>query len=123
MRAALHSTLIVAVSLGAAGCMPEPPRARVAGGDENRGRTALAEHGCGACHVIPGVRGADGRTGPPLASYSRFAYLAGKFPQQPELLAQWIADPASLAPRTAMPAVPMSEQQARDMAAYLYSLD
>lgn len=124
MRTIHRTTCVIAVALVTAGCgVDSRPRPRVKDGDEDRGRIALAELGCGACHVIPGVRGAVGGTGPPLASYSRFVYLAGKFPNRPELLVQWIADPASLAPRTAMPSVPMSEQQARDMAAYLYSLD
>jgi mono/diheme cytochrome c family protein len=96
---------------------------RVSGGDARRGALALREHDCGVCHVIPGIMGARGRVGPSLAEYSRFPYLAGKFPNRPELLVRWIADAPSLAPQTAMPPIAMLEQDARDMAAYLYQLE
>jgi hypothetical protein len=75
------------------------------------------------CHIIPGVRGARGRVGPPLDAYSRRVYVAGKFPNTPQVLVRWIQDAPSLAPRTAMPAIAMPEAQARNMAAYLYTLD
>lgn len=78
---------------------------------------------CGACHVIPGVPGAVGRTGPSLAAYARRSYVAGKFPNEPETLVRFILDPPALAPMTAMPAVAMSDQDARDIAAYLYELE
>lgn len=107
------------------GCGPsmEHDRPQVQGGDPERGRSAIAHYECGVCHVIPGIAHATGRTGPSLASYARFPYLAGKFPQQPDLLVRWIVDAPSLSPQTAMPAMAMSEQQARDIAAYLYGLD
>jgi mono/diheme cytochrome c family protein len=98
-----------------------PPR--VPGGDARRGALALREHDCGVCHVIPGIAGARGRVGPSLAEYSRFPYLAGKLPNQPGLLVRWIADAPSLAPQTAMPPIAMNEQDARDIAAYLYRLE
>lgn len=77
---------------------------------------------CGACHEIPGVTGARGRVGPPLKAFARRVYIAGKFPQDPSILARWIADAPSLSPGTAMPAIPMSTDEARNMAAYLYTL-
>lgn len=87
------------------------------------GRIALQTHDCGVCHVIPGVRGARGQVGPPLDAYSRHIYVSGKFPNTPQILVQWIRDAPSMAPQTAMPAIAMTESQARDMAAYLYTLD
>ena len=93
---------------------------RVVGGDADRGRTALARYECGVCHVIPGVPDAVGRVGPALDDYSRRSYVAGKFPNEPETLVRWIVDAPSMAPQTAMPAIAMSDQEAKDMAAYLY---
>lgn len=120
----MRHVLIVLMLAVPSGCaQDDAQRPRVANGDPDRGRAALTEHGCGACHVIPGVRGAVGRTGPTLAGFSRFVYLAGKFPNQPDLLVRWIADAPSMAPQTAMPAIAMPEQHARDIAAYLYSLE
>jgi len=96
---------------------------RVHAGDADRGRAVLSALECGACHVIPGVPGAVGRTGPSLAAYARRSYVAGKFPNEPETLVRFILDPPALAPMTAMPAVAMSDQDARDIAAYLYELE
>ena len=50
------------------------------------------------------------------------SYIAGQFPNQPETLVRWIVDPQSMQPGTAMPAMGVSPDQARDMAAYLYRL-
>jgi cytochrome c1 len=96
-------------------------RLNVPGGDTERGRDALMHHECGVCHEIPGIPGASGRVGPSLAEYNRYTYVAGKFPNTPTTLVAWLLDPPRLAPHTAMPKVPLSEQEARDMAAYLYS--
>ncbi len=115
---------LLSISSWLVGCVPgrdyEP---RVIGGDRDRGREALARHECGVCHVIPGVPDAIGKVGPALNDYSRRSYVAGKFPNEPETLVRWIIDPPAMAPRTAMPAVPMSDREARDMAAYLYEAD
>ena len=80
----------------------------------------MARHECGVCHVIPGIPDAVGKVGPALDRYSRRSYVAGKFPNEPDTLVRWIVDPPAMAPQTAMPASAMSEQEARDMAAYLY---
>ena len=96
---------------------------QVPGANPEQGRIALQAHECGVCQIIPGVRGARGRVGPPLDAYSRRVYVAGKFPNTPQVLVRWIQDAPSLAPRTAMPAIAVSEAQARNMAAYLYTLD
>lgn len=98
----------------------EPPRA--SRGDPQRGREALAAFECRVCHYIPGVRGASGYVGPPLDAYARKVYIAGKFPNDAETLVRFIRDAPALAPETAMPAFAMSEAQAYDIAAYLYSL-
>ena len=46
--------------------------------------------------------------------------IAGRLPNNPETLARFVRDAPSLVPGTPMPAMPMSEQEARDVAAYLY---
>lgn len=94
----------------------------VPGGSAQRGRLALQQRDCGVCHRIPGIRGARGEVGPALHGYAQRVYVAGKFPHDTEHLVRWIRDPPALAPRTAMPAMGVSEQEARDMAAYLQAL-
>jgi sulfur-oxidizing protein SoxX len=91
-------------------------------GEPAPGAAAIERLKCGACHEIPGVAGAHGQVGPPLAAYGRRVYLAGKFPRDPALLARWVADAPSMAPGTAMPKVEMSADEARDIAAYLSAL-
>lgn len=105
-------------------CAPERDYVpRVVDGDADRGREALARYECGVCHVIPGVADAVGKVGPELGRYSHRSYVAGKFPNEPDVLVRWIVDAPAMAPQTAMPAIAMSEQEARDMAAYLYESD
>lgn len=115
--------VIVCTPIFIAACAEKsPPDLRVPGGDRERGRAALIGLQCGVCHVIPGVAGAVGQVGPPLSSFARRVYIAGKFPNTPEVLVRFVPDAPAMVPETGMPAIAMSEAQARDIAAYLYSL-
>ena len=106
----------------AGGCRRDPPTVLVAGGDAARGRQAITAYGCGACHVVPGVRTAQGMVGPPLTAFAGRAYIAGEAPNTAGALIQWIMNPQSIEPGTAMPALGVSQAHARDIAAYLYTL-
>ena len=99
-----------------------PPRPAI-DGDAERGRLTIARLQCGACHAIPGVRAARGAVGQSLEGFARRPSLAGKWPNEPAHLVAWLLDPPAMAPHTAMPAVVGDEQSARDIAAYLYTLD
>ncbi|HEY0777279.1 MAG TPA: cytochrome c oxidase assembly protein [Gemmatirosa sp.] len=90
--------------------------------DPARGERAIRTYGCGSCHTIPGVRGADGMVGPPLTGWSKRTIIAGYVPNTPERLVQWIVMPQSVAPGNAMPNLGVTDGDARDIAAYLYSL-
>ncbi len=92
----------------------------VTGGDPERGRLALRQYGCGSCHRIENVPGAQGRVGPPLNHFARQAYVAGVLPNTPDNLIRWIMDPPAVDPRTAMPDLNVTEAAARDIAAALY---
>jgi cytochrome c2 len=91
-------------------------------GDPDRGKQALAGFGCGACHQIPGIRGARGSVGPPLTSFATRSYIAGQLVNSPDNLIRWIVDPQKVEPGTAMPNLGVIPAVARDMAAYLYTL-
>jgi cytochrome c len=93
-----------------------------AGGNIRAGRALLQAYGCGSCHVIPGVPNAHGLVGPPLYFWARRTYIAGELPNTPDNLVKWIESPPSVEPGTAMPILGVSDQQARDMAAYLYTI-
>jgi cytochrome c1 len=82
----------------------------------------MQEYGCDACHQIPGVPGATGYVGPPLVAWAERHYIAGKLPNKPVYLVEWLRFPQSIEPGTAMPDMGVTEQAARDMGAYLYTL-
>jgi len=99
----------------------EPPP-QVPGGDPGRGAELISSHGCGSCHVIPGIQDADGTVGPPLTDFSDRGYIAGELPNNGDNLIRWIMDPRDVEPGTAMPDLNLTESQARDIAAYLFTL-
>jgi cytochrome c2 len=118
------SLLPCLLALGMGACKEERlPGPIVADGDPERGRREIVRLQCGACHDIPGVRAPRGTVGPPLEGFARRVYLAGKWPNQPHYLVSWLRDPPGMAPLTAMPAQVKDEQAARDIAAYLYTLE
>jgi cytochrome c len=101
---------------------PDPVHLRVVGGDHEEGRRLVRAYGCTACHVIPGVHDARGQVGPSLAEFAKRSFIAGEHPNRPDLLVQWLRHPPLMAPRTAMPDMGVSHDQARHIAAYLYTL-
>jgi cytochrome c len=113
-------TIVTLLVLGV-GCRQLSP-AKASDSDPKQGAILLSAHGCGGCHTIPGVSGADGTIGPPLTHFGRGVFIAGKLPNQLDNLMRWIRDPQSIEPGTAMPTLPVNEAEARAMAAYLYTL-
>ena len=92
------------------------------GGDPARGVETIQYAGCGSCHYIPGVAGAHGMVAAPLTWFSRRTFIAGEVPNTPENLVLWIRSPQTIEPHTAMPSAGLNDRQARDVAAYLYTL-
>jgi cytochrome c len=99
---------------------PDPPT--VPGGDARLGARLVQQFQCGACHVIPEIAAAQGRAGPTLEAFGRRSFIAGSIPNVPDALARWIVDPHAMKPDTTMPAMGVSEPEARHMAAFLYTL-
>lgn len=91
-------------------------------GNAAHGKQLIQGYGCGACHIIPGVQGARGLVGPPLMYFSQRTMIAGELPNTPENLVRWLKNPQSVEPKTAMPNLGLSDSQAWDVAAYLYTL-
>ena len=92
------------------------------GGNARAGREAIRKYGCYACHTIPGVSGARGLVGPPLSGIGNRQYIAGELPNTPANLMKWIQHPHQVEAHTAMPEMNVSDQDSRDIAAYLYTL-
>ena len=100
----------------------EPAQVVVAGGNPQRGALAIRAYGCGACHRIPGIASANAMVGPPLDNWAERDYIAGGLPNQPKFLIEWIRFPQAIEPGNAMPNMGVTEQEARDMTAYLFTL-
>src|SRR5919201_7113196 len=116
---ALVATL---VSLAACDRGAEQEAIRLTGGRPARGRELIRHYGCVSCHTIPGVRGADRLVGPPLSRIASRAYIAGVLPNTPENMMLWIRNPQAVDSLTAMPNTGVTANDARDIAAYLYTL-
>jgi cytochrome c len=115
--------LALVVSAALFACSRRPHPRDVPGGDAERGREAIKKFACGACHVIPGVEGAVGRESHPLFGFANRGDIAGVAPNTPDNLVKWIRKPTDLLPRTRMPILGVSEQEAKDIATYLYTLN
>lgn len=127
VRAVRHLSTVAALALGGAtltGCADHGrrPTQQVPGGDPSRGPQLVQAYGCETCHVIPGVEGARGRVGPPLAGFAELRLVGGAFPNTPDNVIRWIMNPQALRPGSGMPYLGVSERDARDLAAYLYTL-
>jgi cytochrome c2 len=119
-RLAAIAALAVSLALVAGACGDEQEQAAGPGPDARRGAVELRAFGCGGCHRIPGIEGADGRVGPSLANLSDRLYIAGSLPVTPENVVRWIVDPKAVAPATLMPDLGVAQAQAADMTLYLY---
>jgi cytochrome c len=100
---------------------PTPP-AEVPNGDPGRGAELISRYGCGSCHTVPGVKGADGLVGPPLTRFGRRSYIAGELVNSGPNLQRWVMDPQAIEPGTAMPDLGVDATDAQDIAAYLFTL-
>jgi cytochrome c1 len=128
-RPRLPVLVAVALSavLAAAACNSSTTRTAgpriVKGASPDTGKQLIVRYGCGSCHEIPGVKGARGLVGPPLTHFGRRGTIAGQLANTPDNLTRWIDDPQAVEPGTDMPNLGISTQEARNIAAYLESLD
>ena len=103
----IFSLAIMAAGTGAA-AQEEPPAWEL-----------VRSYGCNACHEIPGIPGFQGRTGPPLTDLGRQIYIAGVAPNTPEALMAFIVNPQAIDPRSAMPNLGVTPEEAAVIAEYL----
>ena len=86
------------------------------------GKAAIDHYGCGSCHIIPGIHGADALVGPSLQHMASRTYIAGVLTNNPENMARWIQDPPAVDEKTAMPKLGVKDEDLRVMVNYLYAL-
>lgn len=121
-RAAARLLLAAACAAPVPAAVAADPAWVVEGGDARRAPALIQAFGCAACHTIPGVKHADGNVGPPLARFGDRTYIAGMLRNTPPNLVRWLQRPQSVVPGNAMPDTGLTAAQARDIAAYLYTL-
>ncbi|GAB3472777.1 c-type cytochrome [Polaromonas eurypsychrophila] len=120
---AVWSVALLLAACGGDAADPTRATAVSARGDAALGLRLLTQYQCGSCHVIPGVSAARGVNGPSLQAFGKRSYIAGRVPNFPDALAQWLVAPASLVPGTAMPSMGVSPEEAQHMATYLGQLE
>jgi cytochrome c2 len=115
--------LVAVISLAASGCQGSVMREAemMTGGNVARGHAAIVKYGCGACHTIPRVTGANTTVGPPLQRIARRTYLGGHLTNTPANLTRWIQHPQGIDPKNAMPDLAVGDQEAKDIAAPLHA--
>lgn len=121
----MRAELVFCAALLTTGCSEYTPTGdaiRLTGGDPAKGAAAIVRFGCGSCHTIHPIESARGLAGPPLDGIRNRVYVAGMLHNDSNNLTEWVRDPKAVNPKTAMPTLGVSAEEARDIAAYLYSI-
>ena len=95
---------------------------QLTGGDVESGSIAIARYACTACHEIPGMADAAGKVGPSLAGVAVRTAIAGRLANSPDNMIRWLRTPQHVALGNGMPDQGVTEPDARNIAAYLYTL-
>lgn len=105
-----------------AGCSQQTQSFARQVGDPQRGARLVDTEACGSCHIIPGHATGWGTVGPPLSGVADRSIIAGVLANTPQNLTLWLETPQAFVPGNGMPNTGLKPQQARDIAAYLYTL-
>lgn len=116
-----RSLLALAAILCVAGCGNQGQHLHVGGSAKaSRAPAEIGRYGCTSCHTINGLR-SSADVGPKLANFSQRRYIAGRLANTPANLITWIRQPQQVDPGNVMPSLGVTEHDARDIAAYLYT--
>lgn len=127
-RLALASIVVAAL-----GCGTDAPShaSSVAGGtgagaastgDPAIGRQLVDQYACLACHQVPGFEGPQGSLGPSLAGIGSRPTIGGRVPNSAATLTTFLQNPQAVDPQNRMMSVGVSEEDARHIAAFLFTL-
>jgi cytochrome c oxidase subunit 2 len=95
--------------------------AEPAAGPAADGKAIFARSACVGCHTIRGV--STGTLGPDLTTFgSRHTLAAGILPITVDTVTEWLKNPPALKPDAKMPALGLTDDQARAVATYLIGL-
>jgi cytochrome c oxidase subunit II len=85
------------------------------------GKAIFARSACVGCHTIRGV--SSGALGPDLTTFgSRHTLAAGLLPISVDNVVAWLKNPPAVKPDAKMPALGLTDEQARAVATYLIGL-
>lgn len=92
-------------------------------GDAARGLSAVSARACGGCHLAEGepLGDVDAVEGLARTLAPDLAVAAQRF--RPDMLVDWLMNPASIHPGTRMPAQGIERDEAKDIAAWLRTLE
>lgn len=110
-------------AIGLAGCGPSSETklwaSNATGGNPDNGKHAILKYGCTSCHTIDGIS-SEALVGPPLTRMAGRSYLAGNLENSAANMVHFIQHPRQVHNDTAMPEMGVTDQDARDIGAYLY---
>lgn len=94
------------------------------GADAARGKALLGEKGCTGCHHFSGVPSRGAAPGPtpgaaagPIALAPDLRHTRDRM--TPSALQSWLRDPRAVKPDTAMPTIALTDEEVRDLAAFI----
>ena len=91
-------------------------------GNAELGREFWVLRGCDGCHMAPGIPG-GGQIGPNQEHFSQRPTIAGgTLANTPPNVEKWLKDPPAVKPGTLMPNLSLSNDEIKDLTAFLYSL-
>lgn len=94
---------------------------QITGGSVAAGKAAYRRYGCGGCHALNSITGVNGEVGPSLAKIATRSEIASHFANTPQNMVQWLQHPQQMLPGNGMPDMGVTDRDARDIAAYLYT--
>jgi cytochrome c len=101
--------------------------ASMTGGDPQAGKQKIVLHDCHSCHEIPGVTVNADRRGPSLKHWARQSSIIKKWPNTPDSLEDFLQHPERMLHgnglKSEMTMSSVKAGDAKDIAAYLYSID
>jgi cytochrome c2 len=107
----------------------EPPRETARDGDVERGKMIVTRKGCFMCHAFTGASPSDVAMEVPTLPPEKLERGIAQAPDlrlardrfRPDALARWIQNPVGVRADAEMPTLGLTEEEARDAAAYVLS--
>lgn len=104
------------------GTAPTVSLSHASSGDPALGQELYERYGCSGCHVAHRLSVRRGEVGPTLYDFPNRVMIAGRLGNNEANLIRWITNPQAVAPGSGMPNLNVNPEEARHIAAYIYTL-